>query len=53
MEAVAADRLRFTVPGACYHATSSGVAAAAANRRTPLNADPLGGVRRGVHGLPV
>jgi hypothetical protein len=28
---------------AWYYANCSGVATAAANRRTPLNADPLGG----------
>jgi hypothetical protein len=31
-----------------YYSTSSGVAAAVAYRRTPLNADPLGGLRSNV-----
>ena len=43
MEADAADKLTLYRFGSWYHASSSGVSAAVADRRLQLNADPLGG----------
>ena len=37
------DWLGFLPFDSCYRASFKGVSAAAASRRTPLNADPLGG----------